>query len=614
MAKRSKQAAAAAPQPDVRVSEQADWFAWFTARKVYWQISLLLVVATWLVYAQTLGFAFLDWGDAAALTDNVIVQTGWSVVGLRYALENYQIAGWQPVTWLSHMTDFAILGLDAGSHHGTNVVLHMLSALLVFGMLVEFTGARWRAGMVALVFAVHPLQVEAVAWLSGRATLAGGLFGLAGAWAWLKSAEGKRRWYAAAIGLLILAVMSNTALGGIVVGYLALEWWLGEGKVRWLHALPLLAIGGAALGIWTWTSFQSGGVAIPPFSVRLGNALAALASLVGAAFWPANLAAFYPMPAKVPAAQVGAGIAVLVVPMVVALLLARRRPYLLAGWVWFLATLLPVSGLIPIGALARADRFMYLPLVGLLICVVWSLHALMGKLETSAFPVVVAVTAVAVLTWSAWAQTSYWQGDIPLFQQTLRVTGDANRVAHSQIGTTLVRLNQVEYALDHLKKAIDLDPNFAPSYRRLAEALFKREMNSAALTNIEKAISLDPTSAQLYADRGRILRASDRLDEAYDSFAKALQLGLDLTGRMDALFQQGLIRSKQMKYPEAISLFEQALELDPYFYLARKNLAFTYLRAEKYFEASREFDLLARTNPDDQDVVKAVRFLKQRIK
>jgi tetratricopeptide (TPR) repeat protein len=614
MAKRSKQAAAAAPPPDVRVSEQADWFAWFTARKVYWQISLLLVVATWLVYAQTLGFAFLDWGDAAALTDNVIVQTGWSVVGLRYAFENYQISGWQPVTWLSHMTDFALLGLDAGSHHATNVVFHMLSALLVFGMLVEFTGARWRAGLVALVFAVHPLQVEAVAWLSGRATLAGGLFGLAGAWAWLKSAEGKRRWYAAAIGLLLLAVMSNTALGGIVVGYLALEWWLRQGRVRWLPALPLLAIGGVALGIWTWTSFQSGGVAIPPFSVRLGNALAALASLAGAAFWPAKLAAFYPMPAKTPAAQMGAGIAVLVVPTVVALLLARRRPYLLAGWVWFLATLLPVSGLIPIGALARADRFMYLPLVGLLICVVWGLHALMGKLETSAVPVVVAVMAVAVLTWSAWAQTSYWQGDIPLFQQALRVTGDANRVAHSQIGATLVRLNQVEYALDHLKKAIDLDPNFAPSYRRLAEALFKRELNSAALTNIEKAISLDPASAQLYADRGRILRASDRLEEAYESFAKALQLGLDLTGRMDALFQQGLIRSKQMKYPEAISLFEQALELDPYFYLARKNLAFTYLRAEKYFEASREFDLLARTNPDDQDVVKAVRFLKQRIK
>lgn len=177
-----------------------------------------------------------------------------------------------------------------------------------------------------------------------------------------------------------------------------------------------------------------------------------------------------------------------------------------------------------------------------------------------------------------------------------------------------MRLNQVEYALQHLKRAIELDPKFAPSYRQMAEALYKRELNRGSLDMLNKAIALDPSLARTYADRGKVLRALDQLDPAYDSFEQGLKMGLDINVQMDAYFNQGMIRSRQMRYPEAIERFQRALEVDPYFYLARKNLAFTYLRSEKYFEAEREFGLLVRTNPNDEDVVKAMRFLRQRIK
>jgi len=335
---------------------------------------------------------------------------------------------------------------------------------------------------------------------------------------------------------------------------------------------------------------------------------------LGTVVWPAKLAAFYPGRAAVPMVLVVAGLAVLLLFTGLSIWQRAQRPFLLTGWMWFVLLLLPVLGLIPVGALSRADRFMYLPLGGLLIGVIWGVHSVAGRWEKGAALRAVAGLAVASFAWSAWAQTTYWAGDIVLFEHALKVTGDANRVAHSQIGGALVRLNQVEYALQHLKRAIELDPNFAPSYRQMAEALYKRELNRGSLDMLNKAIALDPRSARTYADRGKVLRALDRLDEAYDSFEQGLKMGLDINVQMDVYFNQGMIRSKQTRYPEAIERFQQALALDPYFYLARKNLAFTYLRAEKYFEAEREFGLLVRTNSTDEDVVKAMRFLRQRIK
>jgi tetratricopeptide (TPR) repeat protein len=613
MAKKSNQAVAAAPAGAVRVEARGDWFARLAARKQELQIGLLVAVAIWLVFGQSLGFAFLDYGDSGMLTDNPVVQAGWTSVGLRYALESYETGSWQPLAWLSHMTDFALLGLDAGAHHFVNVFLHMLNALLLFGLLVAYTGAKWRSGLVALIFAIHPLQVESVAWLSERRTLLAGFFGLAGAWAWLRSGDGNRRWYGVAIACYALTVMSNTAAAPLAILYPLLDRWPAGRSPRWVQAIPLLGLSGVALGIWFWSLTQLGGVTPFPLDARLANAVASIGEYLGTVVWPVNLAAFYPGRAVVPIALVAAGLAVLLLLTGLSIWQRTQRPFLLTGWLWFLLLLLPVLGLVPLGALSRADRFMYLPLAGVLTGVIWGIHSVAGRWEKGALPVFGGLAA-AFFAWSAWGQTAYWGGDIVLFEHALKVTGDANRVAHSQIGGALVRLNQVEYALQHLKRAIELDPKFAPSYRQMAEALYKRELNRGSLDMLNKAIALDPSLARSYADRGKVLRALDQLDAAYDSFEQGLKMGLDINVQMDAYFNQGMIRSRQMRYPEAIERFQRALEVDPYFYLARKNLAFTYLRAEKYFEAEREFGLLVRTNPNDEDVVKAMRFLRQRIK
>lgn len=613
MAKKSSQAAVAAPAGEVRTHGERDWFARVAARKQELKIGLLIVVAASLVFGQTLGFAFLDYGDSATLTDNPVVQAGWTAVGLRYAFESYDTGAWQPVAWLSHMTDFAVLGLDAGSHHFVNVLVHTLNSLVLFGLLVAFTGARWRSGLVALLFAVHPLQVEPVAWLAERRTLLGGFFGLAGAWAWLRSHE-KKRWYWWSIVSYALAVMSNAAVAPLALIYPLLDRWPGGRTPRWLASLPFAGLGAGALSAWFWSLMQSGGVTPIPFGARVANAAASIGEYLGTVVWPLNLAAFYPGRMAVPVPLIAAGLAVLVALTAIALWQRARRPYLATGWFWFLLLLAPVLGLIPLGALSRADRFMYLPLAGVLMGVVWGIHSVVRKWEEGLAIPAVAGLAVLLLTWSAWAQTAYWRGDIVLFEHALQVTGDANRVAHSQVGGVLVRLNHVEYALQHLKRAIELDPKFAPSYRQMAEALYKREMNRASLDMLSKAIAIDPATARTYADRGRVLRALGRLDEAYDSFEQGLKMGLDVTVQMDAYFNQGMIRSKQTRYPEAIERFQRALEKDPYFYLARKNLAFAYLQADRYFEAEREFGLLARANSTDEDVVKAMRFLRQRIK
>lgn len=613
MAKKSSQAAAAAPAGGVRSHNEGDWFSRLAARKLEFKIAFLIVVAISLVFWQSFGFAFLDYGDSAALTDNPVVQSGWTTIGLRYAFASLDTGAWQPVAWLSHMTDFAVLGIDAGSHHFVNVLVHVLNSLLLFGLLVAFTGARWRSGLVALLFAVHPLQVESVAWLSERRTLLGGFFSLAGAWAWLRSHDNKRCYWWSIVSFA-LAVMSNAAVAPMALIFVLLDRWPGRRAPRWSAAIPLFAVGAGGLTVWFWSLTQSGGTTPIPLGARVANAAASIGEYLGTVAWPVNLAAFYPARMVVPVPLIAAGLGVLVLFTALALWQRTQRPYLLTGWLWFLLLLVPVLGIVPMGALSRADRFMYLPLAGVLVGVVWGVHSIAAKWEQSLAMPAVAGLAVLLCTWASWAQTSYWRGDIVLFEHALKVTGDANRVAHSQIGSALVRLNQVEYALSHLQKAIELDPQFAPSYRQLAEALYKREMNRGSLDMLNKAIALDPGSARSYADRGRVLRALDRLDEAYDSFEQGLKMGLDLNVRMDAYFNQGMIRSKQTRYPEAIERFQQALELDPYFYLARKNLAFTYLRAEKYFEAEREFGLLVRTNSNDEDVVKAMRFLRQRIK
>ena len=587
-------------------------------------IGLFLTVATLVVFWQVHNHEFINYDDNLYITENDQVQKGLSRESVVWAFTTTHAANWHPLTWLSHMVDFQLYGLNPKGHHLTNVFFHLLNTLLLFFVLQRMTGSIWRSGFVAALFALHPLHVESVAWVAERKDVLSTLFWLLTIWAYNWYVERPRRTrYLLTLLTFALGLMAKPMLVTLPFVLLLLDYWplerfrveqTGSNTTATSRALktqrssfplllwektPFFALT-AVSGVVTLFAQKSGGALgamdIYPVKIRIANTLVSYVSYIGKMIWPQNLAVFYPHPGQSLTVWQAAFAGLLLVVVSVVVIRARRRyPYLLVGWLWYVGTLVPVIGLVQVGMQAMADRYTYVPLIGLFIAIAWGAPDLLAKWRYRRAIITTSVGIVlSAMTICTWLQVQHWKSSITLFEHALQVTSK-NHVAHNNLGNTLEQQGKIDEAIHHLSKALELKPDFAGAHNNLGNALAKQGNFNGAVAHFSKAIQLKPDFAGAHLNLGNALEQQDRVGEAIFHFARALQLKPDFA---EAYYNMGNVMARQGKFNEAVSHFSKALQFKPYFAEAHNNLGTILARQGKFNEAIFHFSEALRLKPD----------------
>jgi Flp pilus assembly protein TadD len=499
---------------------------------------LLLLALTVAAYLPLWGNGFVEFDDEIYLTNNPAVMAGLTWRGFTWAFLTTHTANWHPLTWLAHMTDVQLFGMDPRGHHAVNLALHLANAALLLLFLRGLTGRLGAPLAVALLFALHPLHVESVAWAAERKDLLSTFFGLLAALAhlgWIRRRTPPALLLAA--GAYALSLLAKPMLVTLPFLLLLLDWWplgrfqtAGRGGGWWGRARQavgeksLLLLLSAASSVVTYLVQQGGGAVRPgsyyPLPLRAQNAVVSLAAYLRKMVWPSDLAVFYPHPRHSLAAAAVAGAALLLAGVTLLAIIRRRRaPHLAAGWFWYLGTMVPVAGLVQVGAQAMADRYTYLPLTGVFLALVWSA----GRMLPRGWREVLAGLLLAALGVVTWGQVGTWRDNESLFRHALAVTRD-NWNAHINLGTTLLRQGRMEEGGRHIQAALEMRPNYGRSHGQLG-------VDAPEIAPPAPAGS-DPTARQRskaaeYRERGRADLVQGRLKEAAAWLAASLRMDPD---------------------------------------------------------------------------------------
>jgi tetratricopeptide (TPR) repeat protein len=550
--------------------------------------ALLLLAVT--AYAPVFHFGFVNYDDPLYVTDNARVRAGWSVDGLFWAFRDFGSSNWHPLTWLSHMTDWELFGDSAVGHHGTNVVLHALNTILLFVFLRLMTGAFWRSACVAALFALHPLNVESVAWVAERKNLLSGFFGLLTLlfYAFYIRKPGWKR-YLPVFGAYALGLTAKPMLVTLPLLLILLDLWPGKrilgmvpmvalssmsGTVSYpirpvslykllMEKIPLIVLSVGSIVV-TLLAAERGGALKNlehfPLTVRLGNALYVYAVYLGNLFLPRDLAVFYPHPGSLPLWQTAA--AGLLIAVVTALVLKwyRECPYLPVGWFWFLGTLIPVIGFVQVGLQAMADRYVYFPLIGLLVLLVWGMADL-GRVRAVGKTVLIGSMVIILLCSFILTrqQLRHWQSSRTLFEHALAVAAE-NPVAHSNLAHALFGEGDWKGAEAHYRDAIRTDPKYTNAYANLGAVLARQERIDEAVEEYRKALALNPHHADAHYHLGLAMEKQSRFSDADRHYEAALRAKPD---HIEALRQRGMRVMKTGDYEKAADSFQAALRIRP---------------------------------------------------
>lgn len=581
-----------------------------------WGICTFLVVLVAVVYAQTVRFDFVNLDDDQYVYRNPDLARGLSAQGISWAFTETQRAShWHPLTWLSLLLDYQLYSLRwPGGYHLTNVLLHAANAVLLFLALRSMSGDLWPSAFVAAMFAAHPMHVESVAWITERKDVLSGLFGILALWSygWYARRPSVGR-YLAVAAALAMGLMAKPMLVTWPFLFLLLDYWPLERRPKFgllLEKLPLLALA-LASAVFTFLNQRSGGsvISLQSFSIsqRILRAAVLYVDYLGKTFWPANLA-IYPVgpPEKLWPAL--AAMALLAVLTAAAIWRAwRGERWLAVGWFWYLGTLLPTIGLIEIGFEVEADRFLYLPQIGLCIAVAWAAAAFLGQrkdckddktgslLSLSSLSWATALLVVAALAAAACRQTGYWRDSENLWTHTLACT-NKNCVAEYNLGTWLVDQDRSDEAIGHLEKAVAIKPDFAAAHDELGSALLVRAQVEKAIEHFRRAVAIEPGFAEAQGNLGGALVRIGQLDEAIEHFRKGLANKRNPAGAQCNLASALMARGR---FDEAIGHFRAALSLDPAYADALHGLAMALLRTGRPAEAIGHFRKLLQIQPNN---------------
>ena len=459
-----------------------------------------------MVYAPVRRFDFINYDDPDYVNNDPHVQQGLSGDTVRWALTSTEAANWLPVTRLSHALDYQLFQLQSGAHHLMNVALHGGAALLLFLFLKRATRCRWPSAVVASLFALHPLHVESVAWISERKDTLSALFWFLTLWLYVRYVETPSRSRYALVFLAFCGdVMSKPMAVTLPIVLLLIDYWPLKRAIAWRKLLiekaPLFAVTLTSAAVTYFVQQGSGAVKALsnfPLALRLENALDSYVVYLGQTFWPSNLAVFYPFPAEISVWKPVAAAVLIVGISGIIWSLRQTRGYMFTGWLWFLITLLPVIGIVQAGAQSHADRYMYLPMTGLLIMLAWGVLEVVlrwPKLKVAAF----AAGGLACLgcAGATRLQLSYWQNSRSLFEHALAVT-ERNYIAEHNLGSYLLDVpGQLPLAISHLEKALEINPGSTQAHSDLGVAFAKSGRQKEAIQEFETALQIDPTAEQV---------------------------------------------------------------------------------------------------------------------
>lgn len=576
-------------------------------------IGLLLAAVTLTLYWPVQSFDFVNFDDDIYVTDNRQVQGGLSTDGLQWAFTTFHAGNWHPLTWISHMADVEAYGLDAGGHHRTNALIHAAAALLLFFVLSGMTNSTWASALVSSLFAIHPLHVESVAWVAERKDVLSGFFWILTMGAYAHYVKHPNiRCYLLVLLSFGLGLLSKPMLVTLPFVLLLLDYWplnrLAGARTAfdpWVHAggtagragllrlvvekVPFFSVAAAACIVTLIAQRDVGALwslEKMPFEQRLANAFVAYLEYIRKMLWPVDLSVLYPHAGMPAAWKTGLAFILIASLSYVAVRKAREMPFLLVGWLWYLGTLIPVIGIIQVGSQSMADRYTYLPLVGLFIVVAWGAKSLVEmrpllKHVVSAFVLV----ALAGLLIPARTQVETWRNSLTLFEQALRTT-EVNPLAHHNIGAYYLERNECQKAVPHFLLALEEKKDYPYALNNLAVCTSHGNDPERALRLFEKAIRIDPRFTKARIDRGNYLMRLGRLEDAGKDFLGILIMKPD---HEVAHTNLALIFVQQGKLVNAEAHLQQALRVNPRNAGALNNLGLVRMEQGRTEEAIASF-------------------------
>ncbi len=589
-------------------------------------ITVTLILATLVAYEPVRRNSFVEYDDNDYIVNNPLVTSGITLESLGKAFTQPHFFMWHPLTTISHMLDYQLFGLNPLGHHLVSLLFHIVNALLLFWILNSLTGTMWLNAFIAAVFALHPVQVESVAWAAERKTVISGLFWLLTMAAYIRYAKqpGFGR-YLAVLLVFGLCIMTKPVVVTLPFALLLLDYWplervrwgqknksvakiiLNQKSTGWLVAekIPLLGMS-AFLSVMTFVAQRQGGV-VPtlermPMDYRIANMFLSYIRYIGKLIWPSNLAVCYPHPHVTFSNlwAIACAILFIAITVVIVYYIGRRRKYAAVGWLWFVGTLVPVIGLVQSGAQAMANRYMYIPMLGLLIIVGWGIKDYIDKQPKARIAAIIlagaALFSLLVLTRM---QVKHWQNTLTLFEYTLNVTGD-NPVAENGYGAALFNAGRLEEAQPHLRKAVRLAPAFPAAIANLAKVYMEQGNYNETVACLDEIIKHNEGTADTYYNMGTALSLLQRYDEAIKYFKKALELN---PNDPDTHKRMGIVLLVMGRNNEAIARLNDSLRIKSNQVEVYTNLGTAYSQLGQYEKAIQNWTKALELQPNSVDVL-----------
>jgi len=547
---------------------------------------------TWLVFGETLRHPFINLDDPEYVFENPKIITGLTSSGVLWAFTHFHGGNWHPLTSISHMLDCQFFGLQAGWHHFTNVLLHTVAVVLLFLVFREMTGALWRSAFLAAVFAIHPLRVESVAWIAERKDVLSGVFFMLTLGAYVRYVrEASSIRYLFVMLLFALGLMTKPMLVTVPFVFLLLDYWpldrfahtspvelkLKTGIARWwnqksittrlvLEKTPLIVLSiGSSIATLLAQKDAVSSIESLPLWWRINNAFVSYLAYTWQMVYPIHLALVYPLPKHWPSFwEVAMAIAFLACVTTVVLSFRKKYPYLFTGWFWYVGMLVPVIGIVQVGVQARADRYTYLPQIGLYLIATWTIADLsMAWRYRRQILGVAAAIVITALAWSAWIQSTYWRDSEILWTHTLAVTSD-NDVGHASLADLLLRRDRVNEAISHSEEALRIQSRNGNAHNTLGLGLFRTGRANEAVAHWKESLEIKPDDMNAQANLAWVLATSP--DASLRDGAKAIELArkvLEHAGHANVIVLRTLAAgyAESGRFSEAIETAQRALQL-----------------------------------------------------
>jgi tetratricopeptide (TPR) repeat protein len=598
--------------PEVQTAEPERVKSWFSPSIA----AVLLVVACVTIYFSVAGFDFINLDDDIYVYENIAVAKGLTAKAVAWAFTTFQASNWHPLTWLSHELDVSLFGAAAGGHHAVNLLFHIANLLLVFYLLNRITNDTLKSAFVAALFAVHPAHVESVAWVAERKDVLSTLFWLLASLAYVRYARDRSdiRAYWLSVVLFGLGLTAKPMLVTFPFALLLLDYWPLKGfeELKWPSLRPILvekvpffvlSIGSAVI---TVVAQRAGGAvqSLETFTVqeRVVNAFISYAKYAAMFFYPADLGLWYPFDRSPSIGLIAGSLFTILVVSAAAVWQARKRPYLFVGWFWFLGTLVPVIGLVQVGRQAMADRYTYIPYVGLSIAVVWLLSEAADRFR---IPETVRVSAAFVLLVAlsivCYQQVSYWKNSETIYLRTLQVTND-NYLVEANYCRFLERANRLDEAVKYCSMAVEDDPRGVDALNTLGTIQMRQGKLDDARQNFLRTLDANPDYSLAYANLSLLDSRQQNFESAVDYFDQAIahdQGGFFDTGRRaEGYTSIGSAALMQKRYDIATRCFEKALAASPDNADVQRSLAISYRSQGRLDDAARILEAMIQKNPN----------------